>query len=102
MGRSDQSSRRQDLLTQEASDRCPELPDGDAALELRLDPPVAADQERPGLSGKMPLADPTILPVARIIAFVDLHVDEPEVRSGEAPSHPVDHVDNRTARPAGR
>src|SRR6266540_840258 len=97
MGRSDQIGATQDLR-QKALDGGLELLHGDRALELRLDPAVATDEEGPGLRRQPPFAHPAILAVAWIVALVDLDVDEAKPGSSEAPAHAVDDVDDRPAR----
>src|SRR5206468_6106926 len=49
-----------------------ELGDRDGALEFRLDPAVAADEEDPGLARQPPLMDPFVLALRGLVVLVDL------------------------------
>src|ERR671937_1400281 len=48
----------------------------------------------------MPLADPWVRPLARIVVLVDLDVDEMNARVHEASARAIDDVDDRPAGPA--
>src|SRR4051812_33202911 len=73
-----------------------ELRDRHRPLETRLDPPVAADDEHPGLAREVPLADPAVLALRRVVVLVDLDVDVP---AGDALLHRTDDVDRRPTGP---
>src|SRR5207248_6433911 len=70
------------------------------ARELRLDPPVRADEERPRLRGQMPFLVPAVEALPRIVAGVDLDVDEANSGPREATPCRIDDVDDWAARPA--
>src|SRR5919197_5075172 len=74
-----------------------ELPHRHRAGELRLDATVAAHEERPGLRGQVPLLVPGVVALVRVVAGVDLDVDEPDVRAGEPLPRSIDDVDDRSA-----
>ena len=66
------------------------------ALEARLDPAVAADEEHPRLGGQLPLLHPAVR-LRRLVVLVDLDVDEPHRARPEPLAHVVDDVHDGAA-----
>src|SRR5919204_991544 len=87
-------------LAEQPPDRRLELAYRDGPLELRLDPAVTADDERPRLRSEAPLAHPAVVAERGAVVREDLDVDEADAGPLESSPHVVDDVDDWTARSA--
>src|SRR5262249_4104860 len=81
-------------------DRGTQLVGGERPFELRLDLPVAADEEHPGLALESPLLHPAVVAARRVVVVVHLDVDEVDARPRELLANVGDDIDDGTARPA--
>ena len=85
-------------LTRDLADGLLELGGAEGALEARPDDPVLVDDERERLALELPLVDPLVGALGRIVVLVDLDVDEvdavllPVLRDG------LHDLDDRAAR----